>query len=225
MRKFLLGGILSLITICSFAQSSREYIKEQIKHHDNCRNVAITRTNGDVMLYGRNGWAANACPTGLTNALYELNQNDEYIDDVQLTEDGSWVILYGNNGLRWHNVPYSLEIKMKEYNENSEVITAITFNDAGDWIIITTEHFSASETWIMDFLKEGMNIHGGILTACISESGMVIVYENGFRTYGDVPQTLRNAISEEKDIDIYRLKFAGTSWFYADKKGVFHYFM
>lgn len=58
------------------AQSrDRSYIREQISRRGECRNVAITKTNGDLMIYGRNGWAASGCPSGLTDALDELTED------------------------------------------------------------------------------------------------------------------------------------------------------
>lgn len=137
MKKNLLFFLL-LCLLPSFAihAQGREWIRQNIKKHGNCRNVAITRTNGDLMLYGLNGWASNGCPSNLTDALNELNNNGEYIDDVQLTESGRWLILYGNNGIRWNDIPYSLERKLREYNNDGETILSVTLNDYGNWIII-----------------------------------------------------------------------------------------
>lgn len=122
--------LMAVTLLCNMttitAQNSREYIRNQIKYQGNCRNVAITKTNGDQMLYGKNGWASSGCPTGLTNALNELNEANEFIDDVQLTESGRWLILYGNNGFRWSNIPYSLEQKIREDNDDGEIITSVT---------------------------------------------------------------------------------------------------
>lgn len=113
--------MLLSVTLVSAQARSRSYIREQITENGQCRNVAITKYNGDLMLYGRNGWAASGCPTALTNALNELNDESEYINDVQLTESGKWLILYGDNGCRYStNIPYSLEEKLKEFNEDGE---------------------------------------------------------------------------------------------------------
>ena len=90
-----ISAILSILLLSILSSSflgaqpsDRKFIKQQISKHGECRNVAITEYNGDLMLYGKNGWAANGCPDGLTDALDELNDDNEYIDDVQLTENG-----------------------------------------------------------------------------------------------------------------------------------------
>lgn len=176
------------------------------------------------MLYGRNGWAANGCPTGLTNSLNELNERNEYIDDIQLTEGNRWLILYGNNGFLWNDIPYSLERKLREYNNNDEVVLSVTFNDDGDWIIITKDHYSASDQRIVDFLQEGARMYGMLWSACITDDALVAVYENGYNTIGNVPITLKNAL-RNTNINIFRLKIAGTAWFFADNDGHFNYYM
>ena len=176
------------------------------------------------MLYGRNGWASSGCPQGLINALNELNEDKEYIDDVQLTERGSWVILYGDNGFRWSNVPYSLEEKMREFNNRGDVITSITFNDYGEWIIISTGYFAASSSELQQWIKEGYDKYGQVWAACITDDACVVVYESGYKFSGNVPQSLKDAL-QETTMDVYRLKIAGTAWFFADKNGHFRYYM
>ncbi|MBQ3657293.1 MAG: hypothetical protein II956_10695 [Bacteroidales bacterium] len=224
MRKILMTMLMALIVLVSYSQNSRQYIKNVIISKDECKNVAITKTNGDLMLYGRNGYAAQGCPRGLTDALDELNDDNELIDDVVLTENGKWLILYGNNGIQWNNIPYSLESKLRYYNRENEIITSVTFNDYGDWIVITTDYFSASQDWITNWLKEDNNKHGQLWAACITDDAMVAVYETGYRFYGNVPESLKTKL-RNSDIDVYRLKIAGTSWFFADKRGYYHYNM
>lgn len=171
-----------------------------------------------------NGWAADGCPAGLTNALRELHDEGEYIDDVQLTENNKWLILYGNNGFRWYNIPYSLERKLREYNSNNEIVMSVTFNDNGDWIIISQDHYAASDESITNFLREGAHLYGMLWSACITDDAIVAVYENGYKTFGNVPSTLKNALNST-NINVFRLKIAGTSWFFADNNGRFNYYM
>lgn len=207
----------------SYGQS-RTYIKDCIKRYNDCRNVAITRTNGDLMLYGKNGWAASGCPVGLTNAIKALHDNNEYIDDIQLTEQGRWLILYGNNGMQWNDIPYSLERKLREFNGRGDVVTSVTFNDAGNWIIISTDYYSSSDTWIQEWLKEGAQKFGLLYAACITDDAIVAVYQGGYKFYGNVPQSLKDALNRTR-INVYRLKIAGGSWFFADYNGFFDYYM
>lgn len=85
MKKVVL--FLSLIMACvvTDAQSSREYIKNSMRSWGVCRNVAITDRGGDVALNLRNQYSHSGIPTGLANALQELHDDSEFIDDVQLT--------------------------------------------------------------------------------------------------------------------------------------------
>jgi hypothetical protein len=217
--------LVSLTSVEANAQSrDRSYIREQISHYGECRNVAITKRNGDLMLYGRNGWAATGCPKGLTQALDELNEENEYIDDVQLTENGSWLILYGNNGLRWNDIPYSLEKKLREWNSKQEVITSVSFNDAGNWIAVSTNYVSASDANVQEWIAEGMEKYGAVWATCVTEDAVVVVYEEGFRTIGEVPNSLREKM-KSTSINIYRLKIAGTAWFFSDGKSEYDYHM
>jgi hypothetical protein len=60
--------------------------------------------------------------------------------------------------------------------------------------------------------------------ACVTEDAIVAVYADGYQFLGNVPQSLRNALNTTK-LDVYRLKIAGTSWFFADKNGSYQYNM
>lgn len=223
-----LASLMTLIACFSGTASAqsrnRNYIKQQISYHNECRNVAITQYNGDLMLYGSNGWAASGCPKGLTDALNELNEDGEYIDDVQLTEEGRWLILYGDNGFRWNDIPYSLERKLREWNSSGEVITSVSFNDSGDWVAVCQAYISASDSELQDWIAEGMEDYGQVWTTCMTEDALVVVYEDGFKTLGDIPSTLEAKLTSTP-IDIYRLKIAGEAWFFSDGKSYYDYHM
>lgn len=224
-RLSLLFLVLALASFTGLAQDGgRSYIREQIEKRDRCRNVAITKTNGDLMLYGRNGWAASDCPDGLTEALDELNEADVFIDEVVLTEDGRWLILYDDNGIRYYNIPQDLLEDLLDYQEKDEVINSITFNDEGEWLVITGNHVSASSRNITDYVLEGQDTYGPVWTACITDDAMVVVYRDGFKVVGDIPDTLEKALTDT-DIDIYRLKIAGQSWFFSDGEDEYDYLM
>ncbi|MBR3408741.1 MAG: trypsin-like peptidase domain-containing protein [Paludibacteraceae bacterium] len=208
----------------SVGSGSRAYIREQITKWGECRNVALTKTNGDLAIHGRNGWAGFGLPELLSTALTELNKDDKYITDVQLTENGNWIVLYGNNGFRWSGIPKSLEDKIRDYNARNEEVTSVTFNDSGDWIVITTEHYASSDANITAWLKEGAAEYGMLWAACVTEDGLVACYEKGYKFYGEIPSELRQRLSET-DFDVYRIKIAGDAYFFADKEGHFHYKM
>ncbi|MCM1031336.1 MAG: hypothetical protein NC410_07870 [Oscillibacter sp.] len=220
--KFVL--IFTTIVLNLSAQNSRAFIRDAIAKWGECRNVAITRTNGDIALYGGNGCSLSGCPAKLDSEIRELNKNNKYIDDIQLTEEGRWLILYGNNGFVWNDIPYSLEQKLREFNKDGEIVTSVTFNDAGDWVVVTTEHISSSDNRIQNWLKEGMDAHGGLWAVCLTEDAMVAVFEKGYSFLGNVPNSLKTALKQTK-LNVYRLKIAGSAWFFADKHGSYQYNM
>ena len=226
MKKYILlflaviGASLTLMS----QTDSRAYIRNAIRDWGECRNVAITKTNGDIALYGRNGCARSNVPASLNRVIGQLHDDGEYIDDIQLTENGRWLVLYGDNGLKWDKLPSALEKKLREYNRNKEVITTVTFNDDGDWIVITTKHFCSSNDGESDWLEDCLEKYGALWTACLTDDGLVAVYEKGYKYLGNVPDDLKKAL-RDSDLDVYRLKIAGGSWFFADKDGNYHYNM
>lgn len=222
-RTLLAVSLLVFFCQVSIAQG-RDFIREKIKYYGECKNVAITKTNGNLMLYGKNGWAGTGLPSGLSDALHEINSNNELIDDVQLTENGSWLILIGDNGFQWNDIPYSLERKIREWNSQNEVVTSVTFNDAGQWVAVSRNYISASEQWIQDWLVEGGQKYGTLWAVCITNDAMVACYESGYKYYGEVPETLKDALKNETR-NVFRIKIAGTSWFYADESGSYRYYM
>ena len=223
--------IFSILAICGMlfslnvsAQNSRQYIREQIQKWGECKNVAITEYNGDLALYGRNGWAGIGLPRELSNTLDELNEKNELIDDVQITEKGNWLVLYGDNGFHWSGIPYSLEKEIREYNRRNDVVTSVTFNDDGDWIIISRQYYTASSQGIQDWLVEGAEKYGQLWAACITSDAIVACYEEGYKYFGNVPQGLKDALSKSS-LNVYRIKIAGTAWFYSDEDGNYNYHM
>lgn len=221
----LLATLIAIVSCFNnVSAQSREYVRKAIEEWGECRNVVITKTNGDLALYQDNGYAHDNCPEELNKAILSLHEKEEYIDDVQLTEEGKWLILYGDNGFLWYDVPSSLETKLKEYNNQEEVVTSATFNDAGDWIIISTQYFSASDPEIEKWLKEGNKNYGQLWAACVTDDAIVAVYENGYQFTGNIPESLQKAL-EETDLNVYRLKISGDAWFFADKDGKFNYNM
>lgn len=222
---FFVFGFLFFVTNFSYSQSAnRNYIKDAIKDWGSCRNVAITKRNGDVAINFKNACAWQNVPQTLANALQELSDNGEFIDDVQLTDNGEWLVLYGNNGIHWSNIPKGLENVLRKANSDGEVITSITFNDTGAWIVISEEHFWTSSDWWTNWLNDGLKKFGQIWAVCITDDAAVAVFEKGYKYDGNVPNSLKNALADT-DLNVYRLKIAGTSWFFADVDGNYEYNM
>lgn len=203
----------------NYAPRDRSYIKRKIAEWGSCRNVAITSTQGDLALNDNNAWAGTALPQDLANQLNRLNRQGQFIDDVQLTESGRWLILYGDNGFVWEGIPSDLERKLREYNNAREVVTSATFNDKGDWILISTEHISASTSRIQYYIKDGIDRYGQLWAAHLTNDGLVLCFEKGYKFLGNVPEALKQELTVSK-LNVYRIKFtSGGAYFFADRHG------
>ena len=223
--RIILFVLCILASLPMTAQSNdRSYIRNAIKNWGECRNVAITKYNGDIALYGRNGCARSGIPASLDRAITRLNKEGKYIDDIQLTDAGSWLIIVDDNGLEWNNIPSDLEAQLRKYNRDGQVINSVTFNDSGDWIIITNDYYCTSHSEVTKWLKDGGDRYGQLWCACITDDAMVAVYEKGYKFLGEVPDDLKRKLNSTS-LNVYRLKIAGTSWFFADKNGNYDYKM
>lgn len=210
---------------CMFAQNSRSYIRDRITEWGSCRNVAITLTGGDLALNWNNAYAYSGIPSGLASAIKDLHDESQFIDDVQLTEAGRWLVLYGDNGFRYSNIPSDLERTIKQYNIDREVITSVTFNDTGGWIVITTEHISASTSDVYGWIEDGIREYGKLWAAHMTNDGLVLCYERGYKFMGNVPENLKKKL-RETSINVYRIKFLSDgTYFIADKDGTYSYYM
>lgn len=227
-RTAFIMALMTVFTVSLFAQNSRgrNYLKQNISEWGGCRNVAITDTGGDLALNGKNDYAYTAgIPQALADALEKYHDDDDYIDDVQLTEDGEWLILVGKNGCQWSNIPSELESKLRQWNEAEETITSVTFNDDGDWIAVSTDHVASSSTDMDDWIKEGIETHGQLWAAHLTNDACVLCFENGYKFLGNVPQKLKDALKASK-YDVYRIKFTKEgSYFFADQEGHYTFWM
>ncbi|MBQ9355871.1 MAG: hypothetical protein IJT98_01055 [Prevotella sp.] len=229
MKKQFAKGLLLicalLMTATVINAQGREPLRRAIQRWGNCKNVAITRTNGDVALNGRNNYVVSAVPQELSSKLRELKRGGHLIDDVTLTENGNWVILWDTNDATWSSgLPQRLIDKINEYHRNGYVVRSITFNDNGEWVIVSDEYYSASSSALERWLQGGTENYGKLWTVAVTDNGAVAVYDRGFRYRGNVPEELKQAL-RETSYDVYRLKYAGSSWFFADNEGNFRYNM
>lgn len=224
MKRFTLLFVLLAAVLSMQAQNTREFIKQHILDNNECKSVAITQKSGDVMIYARNGWAAEGCPEGLMDALHELNFDNEEIQDVTLTDKGNWLVLFGNNGMHWNKINYDLLEKMIQYNNNAEKITTVSFNDKDEWILITTESISASSNEILEWLGDGCDKYGQLWTACITNDAIVAVYESGYKFWGDVPEDLTEQLINCSS-NVYMVKMSGDAWFFRCTDGHMEYNM
>ena len=202
------------------SHGGRSFVKDHIRANDNCRIVSITKRGGDVVVSGRNNWAASGCPKGLINSLRDAADDHERITDVCLTETGRWIVLHGRNAGEWFGIPSAMELALRRFNRNNEEIYSATFNDAGDWIVISSDHYIASDTYLKDWLGNGARKYGLLRAACVSEDAAVAVFEGGYLFFGRVPDNLKRAL-RRTSIDVRVMKIAGGAWFFADENGRF----
>ncbi len=225
MKKFLITMAAIGLSLMSFAQSGRGFIREKIERVGECKSVAITENNGDLMLYGRNNFYTNNCPRSLRDKLDMLRDRDSRIDDVTLTNNGSWLVLYDRNGYASEGAPSDMRDKLAEFNNDGEAILSATFNDNGDWIVISDEHYAASSSRLKEWIEEGIDEFGMIYEACITDDALVAVFKGGYKYKGDYPDGLRSEL-RNTDLDVRRLKIAGSCcWFFADRDGRNNYKM
>lgn len=219
-----LNVLLSVFILnTSIAQSSRQYIKDQINDWGTCKNVAITQKSGNLAIYDYNGWAGGGFPENLVDKLTQINKANQELDDVQITNTGKWIVLYDNNKIAWNNIAKGLQNKITEYTTNKSTILNVSFNDKNDWIIFTDTQVAASSQKIMDNINNGRERYGEIVWSHFSSKGLALVFENGFLFYGNVPEQLKTAVSSTK-IDVKKLKFLDTgAYFITNNKGAYQY--
>ena len=222
-RTAFIMALMTVFTVSLFAQSrGRNYIKQNISEWGaaamwpsptpEATSPSTERTTMPIRPASHRPWPTRS---------KKYHDDDDYIDDVQLTEDGEWLILVGKNGCQWSNIPSELESKLRQWNEAEETITSVTFNDDGDWIAVSTDHVASSSTDMDDWIKEGIETHGQLWAAHLTNDACVLCFENGYKFLGNVPPKLKDALKATK-YDVYRIKFTKEgSYFFADQEG--HY--
>lgn len=204
-------------------KKSRAEMESAIHNWGKCRLVAITEGNGDIAINGGNGYYQDGLPSKMLEDLEYIRGVKEHIQDITLTEKGEYVIIFGENGVRCsNNIPSQMYDALRRMNNNRETITSAVFNDNGDWIVVSDETFNASSSELLNIMKKGCSEYGHMYSACLTNDGYIIIYEKGFKSGGYHPQTLIDAVNNTR-MNVFTIKIAGESWFFADKDG--HYQM
>lgn len=225
--KWILFVMLTLLANIATAQpTDRHFIKQRIKEWGSCRTVAITRTGGDLAISGKNTFASNGIPDELYNKLKSLKEQGSYIDDVILTEKGCWIVLYDKNDATWSaGIPIALRDAILDFHKKDYYVRSILFNDDMKWVIVAKEQFLTSDAEMTAYLKEKSEQYGALWSVTLGENGEYFaVYESGFAKQGTFQEDLMDAI-RNTDLDYYRVKFAGASWFFADEDGEYKFSM
>ncbi len=222
-------GILSamalfLVTSLSCLAQDFSQLKSTIDNTGSCRIACITNSGACFMVAGPNGSARYNCPTELNNAFQNINSAGHTIVDAQITEQGAWVVLYGANGYATSGVPQSLNNKFKELNAGGYTFLSVAINDLDEWVVVTTTNISFSDNDLRNAIMEDTGSYGGVGSVCLNDDAMVVVYQNGYSTYGEVPSRLSNALSSS-GINAFNITLAGDKWVICDANGSYSYYM
>ena len=124
MKKVILLFVSFAMVLCMQAEPSHKFLEKQIGKHKNCKSVAITKKNGDALLYGDCGWATTKCPVAFSRKLFELSEwGDTIIQDIHLSELGRWFILYGNNQVSSYLLYENLEEQIQRCQEKLDYLS------------------------------------------------------------------------------------------------------
>ena len=200
------------------SRESREYILNSMRQWNQCRSVALTQTQGNIAIYGRDGYSSMGVPSSLVDRLRQAINAREQIEDIHIAESGGW-LLFTLNTVYWDGIDSNLDNKLREISRNNEKVITATFNTRGEWILITDKTYSSSSSDIQNWLTQGYNERGGIISVSITDDGVITsVHERGWRIRGSAPQALINALNSS-NLDFKRIKICGTAWFFADNNG------
>lgn len=217
MKKTVLFFIISLfVSFSIFSQSSdSDYIHEYLSKESSCKSGAITDTYGYVILSGRKYAAWSGIPRSLAEYLQNELNAGRVIDDICLTEKGSWYCV--GDKLYGEGCPQSMHDEISEYLKKGDRINCVTFNDYGEWMVITDNHFSASDDYILDIMKEVSKKYGFIHAASMNNQGLIIVGNDGFQSKGNIPDSLDKYLRYDQSFDIKYIKFTENgSWLVTD---------
>ena len=198
----------------------RSHIRNAINGWGRCLNVALTSTRGNVAMHGTSvSWAG--IPVELGNALQaEVNARNRILD-VHITERGSWVMV-SSGRVSSNGTPTEFANTITRKSNERNPILAASFNDRGQWIIIAERTWTASDTDLTNWIRSGQNQHGNVVSACFRDDGLVVVFQRGVIGRGTYPAGMWDAA---RRLGGGVAKFAGNSWFVADRNGNFSFSM
>lgn len=216
---FLFTGLLALYPLCAgWGQADTRYIHEELNKIQRCKNMALTRNQGMVVLYGTNGFIPSGIPNTLYDKLKDFNNRGLVVDDICLTENGSWFIV--GDQLSGYGVPADISTKIDEMVNNQERITCVSFNDRGRGVVISDKSFWANDRDLYNYLVSLSTEYGYINSVCITNKGMIACLNGGYGSNGTVPDTLLNYLDRELSDHIGTPRYIKFSdwgdWFVAD---------
>jgi hypothetical protein len=201
---------------------NRDFIKQIIEEEGRCRNVALTQRSGNVALFDGNGFAYQDVPAALAQTIDRMNAERSNIHDVHITEGGNWIIV--GDTVTWAGIDSRLEAEIQRIMQRRESIRSVSFNDKGEWVLISDRAFISSNTEIQTWLRTNTNTHGVLRSVCLTDDGMIAVFERQIVSRGSVPQDLFDAL-RRTNLNVQVVKFSGNHWFFTDNNGGYQYYM
>lgn len=199
-------------------RSPRDLAIAQMDTVGTCIELAMTRTQGWVMVYDK-GWAAYDAPSECKNFMRAVTNSGLVIRVCRVTESGNWLVIAGSNAYSYTtNLPQGLKDKLMELNKQGRYITSADFNDYEEWILVAGKDVYASDPSTENWVKEGMAQYGRPLSVCLTEDSAIVVFSGGYLSRGYLPATLKAWLAQPPfRIDCVRL--FGDYWFIASGQG------
>lgn len=196
----------------------RDLVIAQLDTVGTCSELAMTRTQGWVMVYDK-GWAAYDAPPACMNFMRAATRGGMVIRVCRITESGNWLVVAGANAFSYTvAVPQALKDKLMEMNQQSRFITSVDFNDYDEWVLLAGKDVFASDPATEAWIKEGINQFGRPLSVCLTEDATIVVFSGGYLSRGYVPATLKAWLAQPPfRIDCVRV--FGDYWFIANGQG------
>lgn len=211
--KWLLVVAMLGIVMTMNAENSRDYIRNKLRSVNTCTSVAITKFQGDAMIYGRNGYACKRTPEGFAPALQKLNEDSIYVYDIQITEGGRWLIQHGRNGVTLGGEVYpGMVEQMQAVIDAGDSLMMVAMDDTDGWFLMSDTHYNASNNEILQWILRGVEKYGRLRTVTLTDEVRIAVFEKGMLFAGELPEDLKQALVECK-VPLTKVRVSGQAWF------------
>jgi transglutaminase-like putative cysteine protease len=99
------------------------------------RCVAFRPQGGWVLLYDRNGYAADGIPAAITDQLEQVRKAGGALRSVAFAPDGGWVVLFDNE-FKAEGVPGALTDCLAEQRQKGAAVRCVTFTSRNEWFLL-----------------------------------------------------------------------------------------
>lgn len=99
------------------------------------RALAFRPQGGWVLLYDKNGFAADGIPAGVRARLEQAQKAGAAFRSFAFTPDGGWVLLT-ERGFEGEGLPKPLSDKLAERSRQGVAVRCVAFTSQGDWFLL-----------------------------------------------------------------------------------------